>query len=106
MKRYLVCLAFLTGCMPPQITFPMGPAALVYADAKALHARIEVRLTDACKAGKLDAETCKELAAANLELKITDAVIREQLSKPETPVDWQKVIEYLGKALALAGKVL
>ena len=33
-------------------TLPEGPAALLYADAKAFHAKAFLRISDACKAGK------------------------------------------------------
>ena len=100
----------LSGCSlfqaeRPVVSVDYGAVVLVYADAKAAYVLLAKAVTDACKAGKLTAETCAEAAKIHERVQMTDAFLRSSLQDPKRPVDWEKVTALLVSVLGLAMKM-
>ncbi len=105
--RWLALVLLLAGCSAPVLKIPIGQAALVYADARVAYRTLEIRVTDACKAGKLDKDTCAQLATEAEKAKMIDADVRKGIASAEGEIDWEKVMQYVqliaGVALKAGG---
>jgi hypothetical protein len=100
----LVLSLLLSACTTPVLKIPIGQAALIYADWKANYIALNIRITDACKAGKLPAETCAYLQKEDEKAKMIDADIRKGIIQARGEVDWDKVIQYAEVIAGMAVK--
>lgn len=91
----VMCAAILfTGCATPQVTMPVGVAAIAYGQARSDYGAMRVLATQACVRGKLDKPTCEELTAVNARMQVLRQTIERSLLDPQTPVDWAAVLQY------------
>jgi len=106
-KIGLFCLLFaiLFGCATPQVSLPAGVAAVMYANARADYATAKVLITQACKAGRIDAEACEAAAQIDLRAKIYKESIEAALMNPAQPIDWAQVMKYSEEVAGLIIKL-
>ena len=100
----------LSGCSlfqaeRPMLTADYGASCLVYADAKAAYVLLAKAVTDACKAGKLGADTCAAAAKIHDRVQLEEASLRSVLADPKRPVDWEKVTALLVSIIWAAMKL-
>ena len=96
----------LTGCVADKIAFDRGAFSLGYADLKAAVAVHIYQVRTACNADKIPAATCRAFDAQVNELVRMENQIRKVIENPDMSVDWNRVLEYAGIILSLAGKAI
>lgn len=78
----------LTACASGNVSFPVGAFALMYADVSGTVSR-------ACVAKKIPNVECVQLA-------IYDKDIRAKIVEPKREMDWEKMLEMVGKLAKMA----
>lgn len=101
----LVCCLFAVACGTPQITMPVGTAAVMYGNARADYAVGKLIVTQACVSGKLDADTCKMAADIDVKAIVYKDAIEKALLNPSQPVDWGQVMAYSETVVGLLIKL-
>lgn len=100
-------LALVTGCgffTKPAETISVERQQFLnsYARAQILYATVAGRMTRLCAAGQIERQECARMAAIHEQAKALDAEIRAKLAVPESEVQWDRIMQLLELALALA----
>lgn len=113
---FCIILIALTGCSSLQggtnpllkasdeISFNRGQVALAYADMKAGYVMLRHHLSLACASGKLDEQTCIDIAKANEKMADVETQIRRAIANPHAVVDWEAVSKGISLITELAIK--
>ncbi len=105
-RAALLASLLLTGCVADKVSFDRGAFTLGYADLKAAVAVKVYQVRTACNAGKIPAEACRDVEAQVTELVRMEAQIRKVIANPDLSPDWDRILEYAGIILSLAGKAI
>jgi hypothetical protein len=90
----ILAVALLVGCGAPQITLPMGQAAIFYAQARADYATARVIITQGCSGGRIDKAACDALTVIDTRAQTLRQSVESSLANPSQPVDWAQVMSY------------
>jgi hypothetical protein len=102
----LLALVFsLVGCATPQITIPVGQAAVFYAQARADYATAKIIVLKACGGPVLtpqgqvvttylDKESCAALQVIDLQAQTIRKAVEQSLMNASSPIDWAQVMSY------------
>jgi hypothetical protein len=108
MRRALILgliLLSVTACATPQITMPMGAAAVAWGDARALYATSKAFAVQLRKDGKIDDGGWEELKALDVKAQVYRTEIERALLNPTVPPDYEKIMQYSGQAIDLLLKL-
>lgn len=107
MKKFLLalCLMFSLGCAAPQITIPMGQAAIAWGEVRSDYATGKAIVTFACVGGKIDKAGCEALSEIDKRAQVKREVIEKSLANPSTPVDWGQVMSYMSSVTEMMIKL-
>ncbi|MFA5058916.1 MAG: hypothetical protein WC485_12435 [Opitutaceae bacterium] len=108
--RYVLVLVvtactILAACGTPQITMPIGAAAVAWGDARAMYATGTALAIQLRKDGKIDDAAWEDLKALDVKAKVYRQQIEKALLTPEVPVDYEKIMQYSGEAIDLLLKL-
>lgn len=101
----------LSGCAlfskpADTVSFQRGQAWQTYSDMRVTYSALKLKIEQACKTGKLDAETCAPLPRIHEEMLRIDKRVMGALANPAVEVDWAAVAEAIGVIVKLAGMVM
>ena len=94
-----------TGCGTPQVSMPVGTAAVMYANARADYAVAKVIITQACVNGSLDAYTCQAAKEIDVKAQVYRDAVERALMDPSRDIDWQQVMAYSETVVGLLLKI-
>lgn len=91
---FVLLSAVLVACGTPQISLPMGQAAIMWGQARADCGAAKMIIAQGCAGGKIDKASCDALAAIDLRAQTVRQSVEQSLANPSQPVDWQQVMTY------------
>ncbi len=95
----------VAACATPQVSMPVGVAAVMYGNARADYATAKVLVTQGCAGGKLDAAACEAARQIDLRAQVYKTNIEKALTTPEQPVDWSQILQYSESVVGLLLKL-
>lgn len=95
----------LTGCGTPQVSMPIGTAAVMYANARADYAVAKLIVTQACASGALDASTCQTAKEVDIKAVVYRDAVERALMDPSREIDWAQVMAYSETVVGLLLKL-
>ena len=106
MKRLVLPMALLilAACAAPQVTMPSGAATVMWGNFRADYAIGKLIMTQACRGGKVDKDSCDSAKALDERAQIYRQAVEASLMNPSQPVDWQQVMQFSEAALGMLMK--
>ncbi len=101
----LVCLGMTLGCASPQVSMPVGVAAIGLANGVEMYTVGRMTALQMRRDGKIPDDVWEDLKAIDIRAKILKSEVEKALLDAKAPIDWEKVILYTQSSVDLLIKL-